>query len=197
MKPFAVALFLMSDHPDHSIQQLRIRPLQILSAITHVDLAASCSACSIIGRPFGIVMSGIQVIALAGIVVNNNIVLLDIHDRLRKQISDPTSTDPVRNGALAPAARPADDGNDDPRNDPRSYCSSISTSSAARYEWAHLRPNGGCLIDSATIVAGLTFSTVLTLIITPSALMARENVAAWLQRKREAADGGGAPAPAE
>ena len=28
-------------------------------------------------KPFGIVMSGIGVIALAGIVVNNNIVLLD------------------------------------------------------------------------------------------------------------------------
>ena len=31
----------------------------------------------ITGKPFGIIMSGIGVIALAGIVVNNNIVLLD------------------------------------------------------------------------------------------------------------------------
>ena len=36
------------------------------------------------GQAFGIVMSGIGVIALAGIVVNNNIVLLDTYRNLRK-----------------------------------------------------------------------------------------------------------------
>ena len=36
-------------------------------------------------KPFGIVMSGIGVIALAGIVVNNNIVLLDTYKSLRKR----------------------------------------------------------------------------------------------------------------
>ena len=36
-------------------------------------------------KPFGIVMSGIGVIALAGIVVNNNIVLLDTYKNLRKK----------------------------------------------------------------------------------------------------------------
>ncbi|MGF1700149.1 efflux RND transporter permease subunit [Photobacterium makurazakiensis] len=36
-------------------------------------------------RPFGIIMSGIGVIALAGIVVNNNIVLIDTFNQLRKQ----------------------------------------------------------------------------------------------------------------
>ena len=36
-------------------------------------------------KPFGIVMSGIGVIALAGIVVNNNIVLLDTYKSLRKK----------------------------------------------------------------------------------------------------------------
>ena len=35
------------------------------------------------GKPFGIIMSGIGVIALAGIVVNNNIVLLDTYKTLR------------------------------------------------------------------------------------------------------------------
>ena len=37
----------------------------------------------ITGQPFGIVMSGIGVIALAGIVVNNNIVLIDTFNKLR------------------------------------------------------------------------------------------------------------------
>ncbi|TKG27652.1 efflux RND transporter permease subunit [Vibrio breoganii] len=36
-------------------------------------------------RPFGIVMSGIGVIALAGIVVNNNIVLIDTFNQLRQR----------------------------------------------------------------------------------------------------------------
>ncbi|TMV62062.1 efflux RND transporter permease subunit, partial [Thioclava sp. BHET1] len=37
----------------------------------------------IMGQPFGIVMTGIGVIALAGVVVNNNIVLIDTYDTLR------------------------------------------------------------------------------------------------------------------
>ncbi|WP_162047128.1 efflux RND transporter permease subunit [Vibrio taketomensis] len=36
-------------------------------------------------RPFGVVMSGIGVIALAGIVVNNNIVLIDTYNQLRQR----------------------------------------------------------------------------------------------------------------
>ena len=42
----------------------------------------------ITNQPFGIIMSGIGVIALAGIVVNNNIVLLDTYKSLRKETSD-------------------------------------------------------------------------------------------------------------
>ena len=37
----------------------------------------------IVDQPFGIVMSGIGVIALAGIVVNNNIMLIDTYNELR------------------------------------------------------------------------------------------------------------------
>ena len=39
----------------------------------------------ITGKPFGIVMSGLGVIALAGIVVNNNIVLIDTYNKLRQE----------------------------------------------------------------------------------------------------------------
>jgi multidrug efflux pump len=38
----------------------------------------------VLQRPFGIVMSGVGVIALAGIVVNNNIVLIDTYNQLRR-----------------------------------------------------------------------------------------------------------------
>ena len=37
----------------------------------------------ITGQPFGIVMVGLGIIALAGIVVNNNIVLIDTYNRMR------------------------------------------------------------------------------------------------------------------
>ena len=53
-------------------------------------------------QPFGIVMSGIGVIALAGIVVNNNIVLIDTFDRLRRTIADPVQGDPAHRGPTPP-----------------------------------------------------------------------------------------------
>jgi len=39
----------------------------------------------IMGQPFGVVMTGIGVIANAGVIVNNNIVLIDTYDRLRQE----------------------------------------------------------------------------------------------------------------
>src|SRR5207342_974412 len=39
----------------------------------------------IMGQPFGVVMTGIGVIANAGVIVNNNIVLIDTYDRLRHE----------------------------------------------------------------------------------------------------------------
>ena len=39
----------------------------------------------VMGQPFGVVMTGIGVIANAGVIVNNNIVLIDTYDRLRQE----------------------------------------------------------------------------------------------------------------
>ena len=39
----------------------------------------------VMGQPFGVVMTGIGVIANAGVIVNNNIVLIDTYDRLRRE----------------------------------------------------------------------------------------------------------------
>ncbi len=46
---------------------------------------------------------------------------------------------------------------------------------------------------STAIAFGLSFATVLTLIVTPCALMVRANVAAWRERRRSAM----APQPAQ
>ena len=51
------------------------------------------------GQPFGIVMSGIGVIALAGIVVNNNIVLIDTYNILRRDGMDAVEA-ALRTGVL-------------------------------------------------------------------------------------------------
>jgi len=53
----------------------------------------------ITGQPFGIVMSGVGVIALAGIVVNNNIVLIDTYNLQRRRGLDPVEA-VLRTGAL-------------------------------------------------------------------------------------------------
>ena len=39
----------------------------------------------VMGQAFGVVMTGVGIIALAGIVTNNNIVLIDTYDRLRRR----------------------------------------------------------------------------------------------------------------
>ena len=56
----------------------------ILSAIIFSTIGVMIGLL-ISGKPFGIIMSGIGVIALAGIVVNNNIVLLDTYKGLREK----------------------------------------------------------------------------------------------------------------
>jgi multidrug efflux pump len=56
----------------------------ILSAVVFSTVGVFLGL-AIVQKPFGIVMSGIGVIALAGIVVNNNIVLIDTYNILRKQ----------------------------------------------------------------------------------------------------------------
>ncbi|WP_064604779.1 efflux RND transporter permease subunit [Photobacterium sp. J15] len=63
--------------------------LLILSAVLFSTIGVFLGLL-IFQRPFGIVMSGIGVISLAGIVVNNNIVLIDTYNQLRRKGYDKT-----------------------------------------------------------------------------------------------------------
>ncbi|MBL4691993.1 MAG: efflux RND transporter permease subunit [Magnetovibrio sp.] len=128
------------------------------------------------GQPFGIVMGGIGVIALAGIVVNNNIVLIDTFDRLRQDTDDireaimHTGAQRLRPvllttittmlGLLPMAMNVGIDFID----------RTIVVGAPANMMWVQL---------SISIVFGLGFATILTLVVTPSALMVRANVGAW------------------
>ena len=120
------------------------------------------------GQPFGIIMSGIGVIALAGVVVNNNIVLIDTYDRLREEGWN--KMDAVLQ-TCRERARPV-----------------VLTAAAAilgvlpiafglglelfHHETTINAPSTQWWISlSSAIVYGLAFATVLTLVVTPSALM--------------------------
>ncbi|WP_421723462.1 efflux RND transporter permease subunit [Bauldia sp.] len=58
------------------------QPLVVFTAIIF-SIAGVLLGLLVTGRPFGVVMGGIGVIALAGVVVNDNIVLIDTYNRLR------------------------------------------------------------------------------------------------------------------
>jgi multidrug efflux pump len=135
------------------------------------------------GQPFGIIMSGVGVIALAGIVVNNNIVLIDTYDRL-KETAETAREAILRTGAqrLRPVLlttvttilglMPMVTGvNID------FISRQVSVGAPSMQWWSQL---------STAIVFGLGFATVLTLIVTPCALMLKANVHGWLARRRVA-----------
>ena len=122
-------------------------------------------------QPFGIVMSGIGVIALAGIVVNNNIVLIDTYNILRRSGMEPIEA-ALRTGVLR--LRPV-------------VLTSITTVlglmpmvlgvniDIVGRSIAVGGPSTQWWTQLATAVAGgLAFATVLTLVLTPSLLVLGE-----------------------
>ncbi|MCC2617454.1 efflux RND transporter permease subunit [Aestuariibacter halophilus] len=80
---FAVALFVMAIILVTQFNSF-YQAFLILSAVLFSTVGVFL-ALVIAQKPFGIVMSGIGVIALAGIVVNNNIVLIDTFNVLRRE----------------------------------------------------------------------------------------------------------------
>jgi len=80
---FGVALFVMAIILVTQFNSF-YQAFLILSAVVFSTVGVFL-ALMIVQRPFGIVMGGIGVISLAGIVVNNNIVLIDTYNVLRRQ----------------------------------------------------------------------------------------------------------------
>ena len=177
-KAFSVALFMM----------LMILLLQfnsfysgilILFAVV-MSTAGVLIGLMITGQAFGIVMTGVGVIALAGIVVNNNIILIDTFDYLKTKM--PNVKDAIiKTGAqrlrpvllttfttvlgLLPMVT---------MTNVDFITREISRGSPDTQWWVQL---------STAIVFGLIFATILTLIVTPSALMLRENVSNWYKSR--------------
>ncbi len=137
----------------------------------------------ITGQPFGIVMSGIGVVALAGIVVANNIVLIDTFTQHLRD-GRPAREAILMTGAerLRPVLLTAL--NNVVGLMPLTFginvdliSRAITVGAPASQWWVQL---------SQAIVYGLGFATVLTLVLTPCALMVRENVTLWRRRRRGA-----------
>lgn len=123
------------------------------------------------GRPFGVVMGGIGVIALAGIVVNNNIVLIDAYNDLKKSGQSPMEA-ALRTGAQR--LRPV-------------ILTSVTTALGLMpmviglnlnfftREIVYGAPSTQWWTElSSAIAGGLIIATILTLIVTPAMLMLGE-----------------------
>ena len=179
-RAFAVALFLMAIILVTQFNRFYSAFL-ILSAVVMSTVGVMLGLL-IIAQPFGIVMSGIGVIALAGIVVNNNIVLIDTYDRLAKTAATPMEAI-LRTGAqrlrpvllttattilgLLPMVT---------RINIDFVTREIDVGAPSTQWWQQL---------ATAIAFGLAFATVLTLIVTPALLMIRANLAAWRLRRRD------------
>jgi multidrug efflux pump len=85
-KAFLTAIFLMALILVTQFNSLYQAGL-VLSAIVF-STAGVLMGLLVTGQPFGIVMVGLGIIALAGIVVNNNIVLIDTYNRMRAEGRD-------------------------------------------------------------------------------------------------------------
>ena len=135
----------------------------------------------IMNKPFGIVMSGVGVITLAGIVVNNNIVFIDTYNVLRKRGAEAFEailrTCAVRLRPVLLTTVTTILG-----LMPMVFALNIdlierdvSVGAPATQYWTQL---------SSAVAGGLAFATVLTLLLTPSLLMIQANLSRSLAERR-------------
>ncbi|VBB69744.1 RND multidrug efflux transporter; Acriflavin resistance protein [invertebrate metagenome] len=165
LKAFFVALFLIAIILLAEFNSF-YSMLLILSAVIFSTIGVMLGLL-FFNQPFGVIMGGISILALAGVVVNNNIVLLDTYDRLQRTFNPHEAA--LRTGVqrLRPVLLTASTAvlgllpmmfgiNID------FVERSVSIGAPSMQWWVQL---------STAIVFGLSFATVLTLIVTPSALM--------------------------
>ncbi|MDK2779379.1 MAG: efflux RND transporter permease subunit [Pseudomonadota bacterium] len=163
---FAIAIFLMATILVTQFNSFYQAGL-IMSAIV-LSIVGVLLGLLIRGEPFGVVMSGVGVIALAGIVVNNNIVLIDTYNRLLQDGLDPVDA-ALRTGAqrLRPVLLTA--------------VTTVVGLMPMVLQWnidlIHRHFSVGAPSSqwwtqlSTAIAGGLTFATVLTLVLTPCLLV--------------------------
>ncbi|MGJ8670796.1 MAG: efflux RND transporter permease subunit, partial [Oceanococcus sp.] len=127
----------------------------------------------LMGQPFGVVMSGIGVISLAGIVVNNNIVLIDTYNLHRADGVDvfdaviQTGAERLRPVLLTTATTVLGLLPMVLKMNINLFTRDISFGAPSTQYWAQL---------ATAICGGLIFATVLTLVVTPCLLVLGERL---------------------
>lgn len=125
---------------------------------------------TLLNEPFGIVLSGIGIVSLAGIVVNNNIILLDTYNKLNAPNADHHRVVLV---TCAQRLRPV------LLTTITTVLGLMPTAFGLNFDFAtrivELDPPSiqWWKQMSVTIASGLTFSTILTLVMTPTLLVWR------------------------
>jgi multidrug efflux pump len=134
----------------------------------------------VMGQPFGVVMTGIGVIANAGVIVNNNIVLIDTYDRLRRE--GVAAYDAVME-TCRERARPVVLTAVTAILGVLPIAFGINLEFMTREVMIGAPSTQWWISLSTAIVFGLGFATILTLIVTPAALMGVENLREWRLRR--------------
>ncbi len=178
-KAFGVALFMMAIILVTQFNSF-YHAFLILTAVIMSTIGVFIGLI-VTGQPFGIVMTGVGVIALAGIVVNNNIVLIDTFAHLRRQGMDAMEA-VLRTGAQR--LRPV-------------MLTTVTTifgllpmSMQVNIDFVTREvvtgaPSSQWWVQLSTAVAfGLTFATLLTLIMTPCMLILGANVSDFFARRK-------------
>ena len=136
----------------------------------------------IVGKPFSTTMTGIAIVALSGIVVNNNIVLIDTFNRLKEEFAHLSREDVVMK-TCKQRLRPILLTTATTIFGLLPLAIGLSIDVLGREIIVGSRVVGWWQNLASSIVFGLAFSTVLTLIFTPAALILPSRIKAWLGRK--------------
>ena len=179
IKAFAVALFIMMIILVTQFNSF-YRAFLVLSAVLLSTIGVMIGLL-VTGLPFSIVMTGLGIITLAGIVVNNNIVLIDTYAILRRTGMDPheailrTGAQRLRPVLLTAATTVIG---------LMPMVTGVGINFVSR-EVLVGAPSTQWWVQLATAVAsGLTFATILTLIVTPCMLAVGYRTSDRLQRAR-------------
>lgn len=187
---FSVALFIMFIILVTQFNSVASSLLIMVAII--MSTAGVLGGLLITGQPFSIVMNGIGIVALAGIVVNNNIVLIDTYDRLK------LTADSIEDAILQTCAQ---------RLRPVMLTTvttilglvpmvlQINIDFVTR-ELTIGAPSTQWWVQLATSIAfGLTFATALTLVFTPCALLMTHRMGGLFKRNKTRQES--SPTPAE
>jgi multidrug efflux pump len=159
-----------------------IQPVIILTSVI-LSLGGAFWGLTVIKSPFGIIMTGVGVISLAGVVVNNAIVLIDYTNKLRASgmrmkdaviSAGATRLRPVLLTAVTTILGLL------PMVTGVSYdfhVMAFSLASESSQWWRSM---------AAVVIFGLAIATVLTLVVVPSLYVLIEEIKAWSAQKYQA-----------